>query len=130
MGFGAEGVIFPSPPPCRSQGRQTGKSILSLGTVHYKGLPHDAICQSVPQAGWELLTRKVSGHTDHTVSERLKSCSAPRTAPDRRRQRAQGEMLDFFFSPFKHILIEFQHDISECTAGTTIILTYYGFYRD
>lgn len=43
-----------SPPPCRSQGRQTGKSILPLRTVHYKGLPQRRdLSESVPQAGWD-----------------------------------------------------------------------------
>uniref|UniRef100_A0A7N8YFT9 Heparan-sulfate 6-O-sulfotransferase n=1 Tax=Mastacembelus armatus TaxID=205130 RepID=A0A7N8YFT9_9TELE len=34
-------VILQGPSPCCSQGRQTGKSILPLRTVHYKGLPQN-----------------------------------------------------------------------------------------
>lgn len=47
------GSHFSQPSPCRSQGRQTGKSILPLRTVHYKGLPQRRyLSESVPQAGW------------------------------------------------------------------------------
>lgn len=46
------------------------------------------------EVGWEALTRKVSGHTDHAVRERLRSCSAPWTAPDRQRRRV-GENCCF-----------------------------------
>lgn len=51
------GSYFIKPPPCCSQGRQTGKSILPLRTAHYKGLPqHSCLSESVPPAGRELLT--------------------------------------------------------------------------
>lgn len=48
------GSHFSQPPPCHSQERQTGKSILPLRTVHYKGLPQRCyLSESVPQAGWD-----------------------------------------------------------------------------
>lgn len=49
----AEGVISASVHLASSQGRQTGKSILSLRTVHYKGLPQrPCLSELVPQARW------------------------------------------------------------------------------
>ncbi|CAB1425639.1 unnamed protein product [Pleuronectes platessa] len=46
----AEGVISASRHLASSQGRQTGKSILPLRTVHYKGLPQRP-CLSEVQSG-------------------------------------------------------------------------------
>lgn len=62
------GSYFSKPPPCRSQGRQTGKSILPLRTVHFKGLPQrHCLSESVPQAGWDGTADKVGvrAHWSH-----------------------------------------------------------------
>lgn len=50
----SRGSHFSEPPPCHSQERQTGKSILPLRTVHYKGPPQRRfLSESVPQARWD-----------------------------------------------------------------------------
>ena len=94
----AEGVISASLHLASSQGRQTGKSILPLRTVHYKGLPQrPCLSESVPQARWEGTADTVG--VKSALITQGKSCS--RTDPERRRHRtlfAQSLSGPFFAS--------------------------------
>lgn len=87
---------------CRSQERQARKSIHPLRTVHYKGLPRRCyLSEPVPRVGWDPLTRWVSEHTDHSVRELMKACSAPQTDNDKGLSKCRAQIA----FPFSHTLI-------------------------
>lgn len=76
MGLRAEGIISASLRLAAVRGDKQENQYSHSGQFTTRAFPQCSyLSESVPQAGWgwELLTRKVSEHTDHTVRERLKS---------------------------------------------------------